>query len=156
MPDPLLAEQPRERWPAIIAQATRGGLSGLLGIEIVELGDGHILTLLALRDELMLVAGGLIHAGTVFALADTAAGWGCLASLPDEAEAFATLEAKANFLATAGVPDVLTCSASMVHAGRTTQVWDAVVRRASDRREIAVYRCTQALLASRRGVRSDR
>lgn len=40
---------------------------------------------LSLRDELMLAAGDLLHAGTVVAFADSCAGWGCLASLPEHA-----------------------------------------------------------------------
>ncbi len=35
----------------------------------------------------------------------------------------------------------------MLHGGRTTQVWDATVRRESDGRTIALFRCTQYLLA---------
>jgi 1,4-dihydroxy-2-naphthoyl-CoA hydrolase len=148
--NPLLASQPRERWAATIADVARSGLAGLLGIQVVELREGHAETALALRDDLMLFAGGPIHAGTVFGLADTCAGWGCLVSLPDTAEGFTTIEGKTNFLTSARAPDRLDCVATMIHSGRTTQVWDAVVRRESDGREVGVYRCTQALLASRR------
>jgi acyl-coenzyme A thioesterase PaaI-like protein len=34
----------------------------------------------------------------------------------------------------------------MAHGGRTTQVWDATVRRESDMKVLALFRCTQYLL----------
>ena len=34
----------------------------------------------------------------------------------------------------------------MAHGGRTTQVWDAQVRRGSDDRIIALFRCTELIL----------
>jgi uncharacterized protein (TIGR00369 family) len=73
-----------------------------------------------------------------------------VASLPDHAHGFATIELKTNLLATAKESDTLLCEATIVHAGRTTQVWDATVTRTSDDRRIAVYRCTQALLSEDR------
>ena len=56
-----------------------------------------------------------------------------------------TVELKTNFLGTAR-EGVLTCSARAAHLGNTTQVWDAVVSRAADSREIALFRCTQMIL----------
>ena len=41
-----------------------------------------------------------VHAGTLFALADSCAGFGCIRSLPEGATGFATLETKTNFVAT--------------------------------------------------------
>jgi hypothetical protein len=40
----------------------------------------------------------------------------------------------------------------MAHGGRTTQVWDATVRRESDLKVLALFRCTQYLLAEPRGA----
>ena len=42
---------------------------------------------------------------------------------------FTTSELKSNFLRSAGPDDALVCVAQLVHGGRTTQVWDATVRR---------------------------
>lgn len=95
-----------------------------------------------MRREL-LAPNGYLHAGTVVALADTACGYGCIASLPDGGRGFTTIELKANFLATAR-DGVLECVATLLHGGRTTQVWDAVVRR--DEKTIALFRCTQLVL----------
>ena len=36
--------------------------------------------------------------------------------------------------------------ATNVHAGRTTQVWDAVVTNADTGKTLALFRCTQSVL----------
>jgi uncharacterized protein (TIGR00369 family) len=125
-------------------------LSGFLGFEAVEFAPGRLEARLPLRDELMMAAGDFLHAGTVVAFADSCAGWGCLATLPNHAEGFTTGELKINLVATTRVPDVLRCVAEIVHGGRTTQVWDATVIRESDGRAIGHFRCTQHLLSARR------
>jgi 1,4-dihydroxy-2-naphthoyl-CoA hydrolase len=119
-----------------------GTLPGLLGIDAVSVDEGRVVLVLPLRDEL-LAPNGYLHAGTIVALADTACGYGCMASLPDRASGFTTIELKTNFLGTAS-HGTLECVASLVHGGRTTQVWDATVR--SGEKTIAVFRCTQLVL----------
>ncbi|MGM0634201.1 MAG: PaaI family thioesterase, partial [Pseudomonadota bacterium] len=91
---------------------------------------------------------GYLHAGTVVTLADTAAGYGCSASLPDGAVNFTTIELKSNFLGTAIEGDIR-CEAELIHGGRTTQLWDAEVFHADSDRRIAVFRCTQLLIYPR-------
>jgi uncharacterized protein (TIGR00369 family) len=128
---------------AAFNEAARGTLPGLLGVQVAEAGQGAAVARLAVRDEL-LAPNGYLHAGTVVALADTTCGAGCLASLPDGASGFTTIELKANFVATT-LEGELECRAELVHGGRTTQVWDARVVRA-DGRPLALFRCTQLLL----------
>ena len=84
----------------------------------------------------------------VVALADTACGYGCIAHLPDGVANFTTVELKCNFLSTAR-DGTISCAARPVHLGGTTQVWDATVTRKADSRTIALFRCTQMLLAPR-------
>ena len=89
-----------------------------------------------------------LHAGSVVALADTAAGYGCVANLPKGATGFTTIELKSNHLGTAqeGTVD---CLAKAAHLGRTTQVWDSVVGHRETGRTIALFRCTQMVLYAR-------
>jgi 1,4-dihydroxy-2-naphthoyl-CoA hydrolase len=121
-----------------------GRLPGLFGIELLEIGQGHALARLDLRPE-HLAPNEFLHAGTVITLADSCAGMGCLASLPESAVGFTTIELKTNFLATAR-EGALRCRADMAHGGSRTQVWDATVTREGDDRVIALFRCTQFLL----------
>ena len=64
---------------------------------------------------------------------------------PRASSGFTTIELKSNYLGTAreGRIDVV---ATNVHAGRTTQVWDAVVTNAGTGKTIALFRCTQSVL----------
>jgi 1,4-dihydroxy-2-naphthoyl-CoA hydrolase len=130
----------RERMSA----AMEGRLPGLFGVELLEIEHGAVETRLQLKEE-HLAPNDFLHAGTVITLADTSAGMGCLASLPEGAMGFTTVELKTNFLATAR-EGALRCSAQLVHGGGRTQVWDATVSREEDARAIALFRCTQFLL----------
>ena len=125
----------------------KGALPGTLGIEFVELRRGHAANLLAIRPEL-LAPNGYLHAATVVALADTCCGLGALASLPDGANNFTTIELKTNFMGTA-VEGVIRCVAELVHSGRTTQLWDAKVTDEARQRTLALFRCTQLILYPR-------
>jgi uncharacterized protein (TIGR00369 family) len=150
MPDPRLATIASEHRPSAVQQLGSSGLSGVLGIAVTHYEPGLLRAIMPLRDELLLNAGSLIHAGTVMAFADTCAGWACLLGLPDEAAGFTTIEGKVNLIATATRDDVLRGEARVLHKGRATEVWDVTVVRDRDDRTIAIYRCTQMLLANSR------
>src|SRR5512135_711094 len=86
-----------------------GTLPGLIGVQILEVSEGLVKARLPVRDEL-LAPNGYLHAASVIALADTACGYGTLASLPEGARGFTTIELKTNFLGTAR-EGVLGCTA---------------------------------------------
>jgi uncharacterized protein (TIGR00369 family) len=122
----------------------RGFLPELFGFRVVGIGDDHIDAELDVRPAIR-APNGYLHAASVIALADTACGYGCLAHLPADATNFTTIELKTNFLGTAR-EGTIACTARPVHLGRTTQVWDATVYRAGDRRTLALFRCTQMII----------
>ena len=124
-------------------EAGRDRLPGLLGVEIDEIEEGHVRMHLLLRPEL-LAPNGYLHAGTVVTLADSACGYGCIASLPEGATGFTTIELQTNFLATA-LEGTLHVESRRIHGGRTTQVWDATVGNEQGK-TLALFRCTQLLL----------
>ena len=130
-----------------LSAAMEGRLPGLLGLELLDVRPGRVQARMDLKPE-HLAPNNFLHAATVIAIADSSAGMGCLASLPDDAGGFTTIELKTNFLATA-TEGALWCEAQMVHGGSRTQVWDATVRREDDERVIALFRCTQYLLPER-------
>ena len=121
-----------------------GYMPGHLGLVITHVGDREVRAMLKVTRAL-LAPNGYLHAGTVVTLADTSAGYGCVASLPKGAEGFTTIETKSNHLGTAREGTVL-CVARCLHAGRTTQVWDAVVTHEGSGRQICAFRCTQMIL----------
>ncbi|HEX6018501.1 MAG TPA: PaaI family thioesterase [Burkholderiaceae bacterium] len=134
------------------AHFNRGGvghLPGHLGIVITHVGPKEVRSELPIRQELM-APNGYLHAGSVITLADTSAGYGCVANLPAGATGFTTVELKSNHLGTA-LEGTIECVATAVHLGRTTQVWDAVVSHRESGKTIALFRCTQMILYGKKG-----
>ncbi len=125
----------------------QGYLPGMFGIEFLTLESGRLTSRLTIRPEL-LAPNGYLHAAAIIALADTSCGYGTFTDLPNGANNFTTIELKSNFLGTAR-EGTLTCIATRVHGGRTTQVWDATVMNEVSGKTIALFRCTQLILYSR-------
>ncbi|HWH29598.1 MAG TPA: PaaI family thioesterase [Mycobacteriales bacterium] len=126
-----------------------GYLPGLIGLEIVAASPEGMRSRLEVRRELM-APNGFLHAASVVALADTTCGFGTRLLLPEGSSGFTTIELKTNFLGTVR-EGAVACEARAVHAGRTTQVWDAVVRvetpaEGPEGKLLALFRCTQAVL----------
>ncbi|HVL59392.1 MAG TPA: PaaI family thioesterase [Burkholderiaceae bacterium] len=118
----------------------------LLGFEPLELEPGRLTAQLSIGPQ-HLAPNGYLHAATIVMLADTACGLGCWAHLPDGANGFTTIELKANLLGTA-LDGTISAEATAAHAGRSTQVWDAVVQQGD--RTLALFRCTQMVLYPKR------
>ncbi len=121
-----------------------GKLPGLIGIEILAVDPKQVSARLAIRPD-HLAPNGYLHAATVIALADTACGYGTIATLPDGGAGFTTIELKSNFIGTAR-EGAICCEANLIHGGRTTQVWDAQVRNEATDQVIALFRCTQLII----------
>jgi 1,4-dihydroxy-2-naphthoyl-CoA hydrolase len=121
-----------------------GKFPGHLGIAVTQVGKSEMRAELAVT-EMLMAPNGFLHAGSIIALADTCAGYGCIVNLPPAATGFTTIELKSNFLGTARDGTIL-ASAKPAHLGRTTQVWDAVVTHVESGKIIALFRCTQIIL----------
>jgi uncharacterized protein (TIGR00369 family) len=120
---------------------------GILGCVFDHAGADLVLGHIDVTENL--IAGtGFLFAPAIIALADTCAAIGCGANIPQGAS-FTTIELKSNFLASARVGERVSCRCTPVHLGRQTHVWDAVVRNEATGRTIALFRCTQMVLAPR-------
>jgi uncharacterized protein (TIGR00369 family) len=119
----------------------------LLGIEVVGEGEGTTARLTVRHD---LIAGtGYLWAPVVIGIADALCAFGVGRHWPENAASFTTVEANANFLSSAKEGDQVLGSATPLHLGSTTQVWDAAVRNETSGRLMAAYRCTQLILYPR-------
>ena len=143
---PEMPDFPRDpaQLTAFFTKHGRDCLPGLLGIDVIELDKARSKLALEVKHQ-HLASNGYLHAATIVALADTACGYGCVASLPEGASGFTTLELKSNHFGTA-LSGVITAEANLAHGGRTTQVWDAVVASVDSGKAIALFRCTQLIL----------
>jgi uncharacterized protein (TIGR00369 family) len=127
--------------------ANPGKLPGHLGLEIVEVDDGKVVGVFTVRQDLVAHTGFLL-AGAVLSVADILCAYGVSTAWPEGANGFTTAEVKCNFVGTLREGEVR-CTASLLHGGRTTQVWDARVEDAATGKLMAAFRCTQIILYPR-------
>ena len=129
--------------PSDVQGVIAGTFPGDLGVDFYEIGSGGAAARLPVEKR-HLHAGGFVHGGVWVALADTVAAWATIANLPDEHD-FSTAEMKVNLFGVARAGDVLDASATALHLGRRTHVWE--VRVAVGERLRAMFVCTQILVA---------
>ncbi|MEX3008646.1 PaaI family thioesterase [Hoeflea sp. TYP-13] len=133
--------------PETIEEWNRRGsdyFPGHIGMEFLKVDPDEVIARFSVKKALM-AWNGFLHAGSVVTLADTCCGYGTLRSLPEGANGFTTVDLTTNFLGTAREGDVQ-CTASPLHQGRTTQVWDARVKSLETGKTMAHFRCTQMIL----------
>jgi uncharacterized protein (TIGR00369 family) len=128
----------------VLTERQVGHLPDYLGLEWLEARTGLVRGRFTVQKHHM-APNGFLHAASVIALADSACGYGCIISKPDTATGFTTIELKTNFLGTAREGGVA-CEAKLVHGGRNTQVWDAIVTNEQTGKAMALFRCTQMIL----------
>src|SRR3954470_14768268 len=121
--------------------ATRG-LAGTLGIEIVELKPERVVATMPV-DQRTRQPFGILHGGASVALAETVASIGATANVDRKEFLAVGLEINANHLR-AKAEGQVTATATPIHIGRTTHVWDVRIVDESDRL-VCVSRCTIAI-----------
>ncbi|HEX3396543.1 MAG TPA: PaaI family thioesterase [Steroidobacteraceae bacterium] len=149
----MSAEFIATRTPEAFNRAGARKLPGHLGIVITEVSASRVSGELPVAESVM-APNGYLHAGTVVTLADTLCGYGCVANLPADASGFTTIELKSNHLGTT-VDGTIVGVATPLHLGRTTQVWDAIVTHKESGRTLAVFRCTQMILYTKKKTASE-
>jgi len=127
-----------------LRQASEHTFPGHVGLELIELGEG-LAVMRCVVQPFHLAPNGFLHAGAVITLADTAAGYGCVANWPDGATGFTTIELKTNFTGTL-LEGAMRANATMAHGGKTTQVWDVDVIDEATGRRLALFRATQMII----------
>jgi 1,4-dihydroxy-2-naphthoyl-CoA hydrolase len=133
--------------PEIMNGWNEGGLPHMLGITVTECAPGRVVGRLPVKKEL--VAGnGALWAPALVALADTLCAYGVSTKWPEGAKGFTTVELKCNFMGTLNAGAVKG-EATMLHGGRTTQVWDASLTNEENGKLLAAFRCTQMILYPR-------
>lgn len=132
-PIPLLSD--------LRALATRG-LADHLGIQLLELTPTRVVATMPV-DHRTRQPFGILHGGASIALAETVASLGAAANMDREDYVAVGLEINANHLR-AKSDGVVTATATPIHIGRTTHVWDIRVVDESGR-PVCASRCTLAI-----------
>jgi uncharacterized protein (TIGR00369 family) len=101
-------------------------LPGLMGLTLTEATPERVTATMLVRSDLC-TTGGILHGGAVMAFADTLGAVGTFVNLPAGART-TTVESSTKFLA--GAPQGTTVSGECTpfHRGRTTMVWQTLVR----------------------------
>jgi 1,4-dihydroxy-2-naphthoyl-CoA hydrolase len=99
---------------------------GLLGIEIKEATKDKIVATMLVRPDLC-TAGNICHGGAYMAFADTVGAVGTVVNLQPGTRT-TTIESKTNFLGAAAVNTRITAESTPLHRGKTTQVWQTMIR----------------------------
>ena len=118
-------------------------LLSTLGIEIVEATKERVVATMPVGPRVH-QPFGLLHGGASVALAETAASTAAWMNVDQASEVVAGIEINANHLR-AKRDGVVTATATPLHVGRRTQVWE--VRIADEEgRAICASRCTLAVM----------
>jgi 1,4-dihydroxy-2-naphthoyl-CoA hydrolase len=99
---------------------------GLMGVEIKEATPEKIVATMLVRPDLC-TAGGVCHGGAFMAFADTIGAVGTVMNLPPNTRT-TTIESKTNFLGAALVNTRVSAESTPLHRGKTTQVWQTMIR----------------------------
>lgn len=127
--------------------ATRGTLSDLLGIRLVEAAPERVTATLLVRPDLC-TTGSAVHGGTLMAFADNLGAIATVLNLPAGAGT-TTIESKTCFLAAAKAGETLAGECLPLHRGRRTMVWRTTIRSEATGKVVADVTQTQLVIESR-------
>jgi 1,4-dihydroxy-2-naphthoyl-CoA hydrolase len=119
-------------------------LAELMGMEFREAGRERVIAEMTVRADLC-TAGKRAHGGALMVLADTTAATGTALSLPEGAIGTTTIESKTNFVGAAALGARLVATATPIHRGRQTQVWQTRIETGAGKL-VALVSQTQMIL----------
>lgn len=119
-------------------------LAAHLGIRFVSAMPDEVVAELDITEALC-TSGSIMHGGTAMALADTVGAVATFLNLPEGASGTTTIESKTNFLAACPAGQTVRATATPVHRGRRTQMWQTRLTRA-DGKLVALTSQTQMVL----------
>jgi 1,4-dihydroxy-2-naphthoyl-CoA hydrolase len=116
----------------------------LKGIIFVEADRDHVVAHMLVRPDLCTL-NHTIHGGAVMAFADSVGAAATVINLPDDAKGTTTIESKTNFIGAAREGTTVIATATPVHRGRRTQVWQTRLE-TEEGKLVAIVTQTQMVL----------
>jgi uncharacterized protein (TIGR00369 family) len=116
----------------------------LKGVKFVEADKDRVVAKMLVRPDLCTLHHA-IHGGAIMAFADSVGAAATVINLPADAKGTTTLESKTNFIGGAKEGSTITATATPVHRGRRTQVWQTRLE-TEDGKLVAVVTQTQMVL----------
>lgn len=115
-----------------------------LGCEIKEMDKDRVVISMPITNAAR-QPFGLLHGGVSVVLAETCASLGTWLNIDQETQAGVGLEINANHLR-AKRDGIITATATPIHKGRTTMVWDIRITDEEDKL-VCISRCTVAVIS---------
>jgi 1,4-dihydroxy-2-naphthoyl-CoA hydrolase len=116
----------------------------LKGVNFTEAEKDRVVGTMLVRPDLCTLSG-TIHGGALMAFADSVAAAATVINLPEDAKGTTTIESKTNFIGGAREGTTVIATATPVHRGRRTQVWQTRLETA-DGKLVAIVTQTQMVL----------
>jgi 1,4-dihydroxy-2-naphthoyl-CoA hydrolase len=116
----------------------------LKGVSFVEAEPDRIVARMLVRPDLCTLSH-TIHGGAVMAFADSVGAAATLINLPEGAKGTTTIESKTNFIGAAREGTTVVATATPVHRGRRTQVWQTRLE-TEEGKLVAIVMQTQMVL----------
>lgn len=116
----------------------------LKGITFVEADQDHVVARMVVRADLCTL-NHTLHGGAIMALADSVGAAATVINLPEDAKGTTTVESKTNFIGAAREGTAVIATATPVHRGRRTQVWQTRLE-TEDGKLVAIVTQTQMVL----------
>ena len=129
--------------PAAVQKILDPLFPGLLGVRLRELAPDRVLADLEVRPDLC-TTGGILHGGASMAFADTLGAVGTVLNL-GPGKSTTTTDSSTKFIAAAKVGTTVTAESVALHRGKTTLVWQTMIRNAEGKLT-AVVTQTQLVL----------
>jgi len=116
----------------------------LKGVTFAEAGEDRVVARMLVRPDLCTL-NNTIHGGAVMALADSVGAAATVVNLPEGAKGTTTVESKTNFVGGAREGTTVIATATPIHRGRRTQVWQTRLE-TEDGKLVALVTQTQLVL----------
>jgi len=116
----------------------------LKGVTFIEARQDRVVARMLVRPDLCTL-GHTLHGGAIMALADSVGAAATVVNLPEEAKGTTTIESKTNFIGPASEGTTVIATATPVHRGRRTQVWQTRLE-TEEGKLVAIVTQTQMVL----------
>jgi 1,4-dihydroxy-2-naphthoyl-CoA hydrolase len=116
----------------------------LKGVQFIEAEKDRVVAKMTIRPDLCTL-GRIAHGGAIMAFADSVGAAATVINLPEDAKGTTTLESKTNFIGGAKEGTTVIATATPIHRGRRTQVWQTRLE-TEDGKLVALVTQTQMVL----------
>jgi uncharacterized protein (TIGR00369 family) len=116
----------------------------LTGVTFIEASPDRVVARMLVRPDLCTL-NHTIHGGAVMAFADSVGAAATVLNLPADAKGTTTIESKTNFIGGATEGTNVVATATPIHRGRRTQVWQTRIE-TDDGKLVAIVTQTQLVL----------